>query len=232
MWMKTWAAVVVGVLGLLVGCSREVGLGEKRVLALGDSYTIGEGVGESERWPVQLVGLLRNEGVKVGEVRIVARTGWTVRELMAGMEAEGGEVMTGKWDLVTVLIGVNDQYRAGSVGVFRTGFKELMGRAVKLAGGDGGRVVVVSIPDWGATPFGVRSGREAGEVALQIDAFNAVCKEEAAAVGAEWVEITEESRKVGDRPGWVAGDGLHPSGAMYGQWAAAALGAAKRGLAR
>jgi len=121
-----------------------------RYLALGDSYTIGEGVEPRESWPVRLAGLLREEALQVADPEIVARTGWTTDELMTGIERASPR---GPFDLVTLLVGVNDQYRGGDAVQYRSRFRSLLRRAVSLAGGEAGRVVVLSIPDWGATPF-------------------------------------------------------------------------------
>lgn len=117
-----------------------------RYLALGDSYTIGEGASPSDRWPVQLAGLLRQRGIQVEGPQIIARTGWTVAELDRGIDAA---LLRGPFDLVTLLIGVNDQYRGTDTETYRPGFARMLARAVALAGGDARRVVVLSIPDWG-----------------------------------------------------------------------------------
>src|SRR4051812_34529450 len=120
-----------------------------RYLALGDSYTIGEGVGESDRWPVRLAAALRNSGERVGDPHIIARTGWTTTELLDAIDQSG---VTGKWDLVTLLAGVNDQYRGYGVDRYRETFSALLGRALGFAKLSE-RLIVLSIPDWGVTPF-------------------------------------------------------------------------------
>jgi lysophospholipase L1-like esterase len=199
-----------------------------RFLALGDSYTIGEGVEPRQRWPVRLAALLRDRGVPVGDPEIVARTGWTTDELAAGIDAAAPR---GPRGLVSLLIGVNDQYRGGDAGDYRPRVRALLERAIGLAGGDPRRVVVLSIPDWGVTPFA--ADRDRARIAAAIDRFNAVKREETARAGARWVDVTTLSRKAAGDASLLAADGLHPSGAQYAAWAErtlpealAALGAA------
>ena len=197
-----------------------------RALALGDSYTIGEGVGEAERWPVRLAAALRADGLPVADPALVAVTGWTTDELDAGIDAAVAEGrVRGTYALVTLLIGVNNQYRGRSLDEYRAQFRALLARAVGFAGGEAGRVVVVSIPDWGVTAFA--GGRDRAQIARDIDAFNAVGRDEAEAAGARWVDVTPLSRA---HPDEVADDGLHPSGAQYARWAEAAEGAARAAL--
>lgn len=191
-------------------------------LALGDSYTIGEGVDEAERWPVQLAAALQADGVPVGDPQIVARTGWTTDELAAALDAAEPD---GPFDLVTLLIGVNNQYRGRNLEQYRAEFRALLARAVGYAGA-AERVVVVSIPDWGVTPFA--ESRDQATIALQIDAFNAVARQEAAAQGVAFVDVTATSRAM---PEAVVADGLHPSGAQYAAWVEAVLPAARQALA-
>ncbi|MBN2414877.1 SGNH/GDSL hydrolase family protein [bacterium] len=182
-------------------------------LALGDSYTIGESVPEAERWPVQLADSLRAEGIDMGAVRIIAKTGWTTDELAAGIEAAD---VTGPFDLVSLLIGVNNQYRGRPVEDFRPQFVSLLEQAVSFAGGDTNRVFVVSIPDWGVTPFA--AGRDRAAIAAAIDAYNAVKREETLKMGIRFFDITPISREAAVNPVLVASDGLHPSGLMYQRW--------------
>jgi lysophospholipase L1-like esterase len=177
-----------------------------RFLALGDSYTIGEGVTPEERWPNQL---------RIGEPEIIARTGWTTGELSAAIDAAS---LQSPYDLVTLLIGVNNQYRGRGVEEYRREFAALLRRAIELAGGKPSRVIVVSIPDWGVTPFA--AGRDRAAIAREIDSFNAVNRAEAWRAGARYADITPISRQ---KPELVASDGLHPSGAMYAEWARAIL---------
>jgi lysophospholipase L1-like esterase len=187
-----------------------------RYLALGDSYTIGEKVAPEERWPAQLAFLLRARGLAVADPEIVAQTGWTTGELMAGIEKAAPK---GPFDLVSLLIGVNDQYRGRDAEEYRARFGALLLRSVSFAGGDAGRVVVVSIPDWGATPFA--RGCNRAVIAAEIDRFNDVSRERAKSAGARYVDVTGVSGLLG-HPGseaLLAPDDLHPSGAMYAEWA-------------
>jgi lysophospholipase L1-like esterase len=197
-----------------------------RFLALGDSYTIGESVAPDERWPNQLATLLEAQGYEVPEPQIIARTGWTTGELSAGIDAAGPE---GPYELVSLLIGVNNQYRGLDRKVYQTEFRELLRRAIDLAGGEAGRVLVLSIPDWGVTPFA--AGRDQGRIAAEIDAYNAINRAEAAKAGSCYVDVTPISRVAAGKASLIAEDGLHPSGEMYGEWAQLALPAALAALA-
>jgi len=188
-----------------------------RYLALGDSYTIGESVEEAERFPNQLASLLANEGVTV-DVKIIARTGWTTDELWRGIQAE---VVEPPYDMVSLLIGVNNQYRGRGLEEYREGFIFLLNKAIEYAGGDVKRVVVFSIPDWGVTPFAY--GRDTTQIANEIDAFNKVNLEESTKAGAHYVDVTPSSRLALNDKTLIASDGLHPSGKMYAEWAQSAL---------
>jgi len=192
-------------------------------LALGDSYTIGEGVEAQGRWPMQLAAALRDAGVAIADPRIVATTGWTTDELSAAMDA--AEPL-GDWDFVSLLIGVNNQYRGRDIDDYIGGFARLLQRAIALATDRTDRVLVLSIPDWGATAFGAASGRDLREVADQLDAYNAAARDVCDAHGVAFVDITGISRDGGDALDMLADDGLHPSAAMYARWTEAALPAA------
>lgn len=183
-----------------------------RYLALGDSYTIGEDVPAQARWPVQLVERLRQQAIAIDDPQIVAVTGWTTDELSAGMEQAA---LAPDYDLVSLLIGVNNQYRGRPAQEYREQFRALLLRAAALCGQRPARVVVISIPDWGVTPFGYASGRDLGEIALELDRFNAIAREEAEQAGTPFVNITGISR---EHASLVASDGLHPSGAQYALW--------------
>jgi lysophospholipase L1-like esterase len=189
-----------------------------RFLSLGDSYTIGEAVEPLDRWPMLLVERLREEGLAVHPPRLVARTGWTTDELREAMESAD---LSGTFALVTLLIGVNNQYRGLPVAEYRSQFGDLVRRAVELAGQAPGRVLVLSIPDWGVMPFA--KGRDRGAIAAEIDLFNRVGREEAEAAGAHWADVTGISREAALAPELVARDGLHPSGRMYARWVEAIL---------
>lgn len=199
-----------------------------RFLALGDSYTIGEGVPEDARWPAQLVALLRAEGLALDAPEYIATTGWTTDELQAGIAAAAP---AGPYALVSLGIGVNNQYRGWPLDTYRAQFGELLAQAVDFAGGQAARVVVVSIPDWGRTPFARQQGRDAGVVAREIDAFNAAAADVCTQAGVAFVEITGASREQAEDIAMLADDGLHPSAAMYAHWARQALPPARRALA-
>ena len=184
-----------------------------RYLALGDSYTIGESVAENKRWPNQLAAMLSEQGIQT-DVTIIARTGWTVDELWEGVQANPPD---GTYDLVTLLIGVNDQYRGYPLDGYREDFRFMLGKAIEYAGGHPQRVVVLSIPDWGFTPFA--ASRETEPISLQIDEFNAVNLEETKSAGAHYVDVTIISRMAMDDFELIASDRLHPSGKMYSLWA-------------
>jgi lysophospholipase L1-like esterase len=184
------------------------------LLALGDSYTIGEGVADDERWPSQLARRLRDGGVPIADPELIARTAWTTDELMDAIDEARPE---GPYDLVTVLIGVNDQYRARPIEQFESGFTPVLDQAVRLTGGRPERVIVISIPDWGATPFA--AGRDSALIAREIDDYNAKARSLAERRGARWHDVTACSRTVATRPELVVSDQLHPSGAMYAEWA-------------
>lgn len=185
-----------------------------RYLALGDSYTIGERVSAKNRWPAQLAKLLESEGIQT-DVKIIARTGWTVDELGEGIQADQPQ---GTYDLVTLLIGVNDQYRGYSADWYREKFRSLLGKAIAYTGGHPDNVIVLSIPDWGFTPFAATRG-DTEPISQQIDEFNAVNLEETKFVGAHYVDVTIISRMGMDDFELIAGDRLHPSGKMYAMWA-------------
>ena len=189
--------------------------GQLSYLALGDSYTIGEAVPVIQNFPSQLTARLNTAGFKVAAPKIIARTGWTTGELKSAIQAEN---LTGKYDIVTLLIGVNNQYRGYPVTDFRTEFKELLQTAIQFASGNIKHVFVVSIPDWGATPFGKESGRNQQLIAMDIDAFNAVCKEESANAGVNYTDITPGSKNAATDAELVTSDGLHPSAKMYTNW--------------
>ena len=193
------------VLAIACGTSARVSI---RFLALGDSYTIGESVAPADRWPNGLARALR-----IPEPQIIAKTGWTTDELSAAIDAADPK---GPFDLVTLLIGVNNQYRGRSADEYRQQFDALLKRAIGFAGGISRRVVVVSIPDWGVTPYA--AGRDRAAIASEIERFNTIGRQETARAGARWVDITPISRRAASEPALIAADGLHPSAAMYGEW--------------
>ncbi len=190
-------------------------------LALGDSYTIGESVPENDRWPMQLAKLLEADGIQT-DLTIIARTGWTVKELWQGIQADAP---IGTYDLVTLLIGVNDQYRGYSTDGYREDFRSILAKATEYASGNANKVIVLSIPDWGVTPFAGDRDREV--VSHQIDIFNAINSEETKNAKAHYVDVTQISRMAKVDAELIAEDGLHPSGKMYAMWAEHVLQVAK-----
>jgi lysophospholipase L1-like esterase len=187
----------------------------RRFLALGDSYTIGEGVDAGERWPAQLARAVRARGIALADPEIVATTGWTTDELSAGIARAAP---TPPFDLVSLLVGVNDQYRGRDVNEYREGLLPLLRDGERFAGGESWRVAVLSIPDWSATPFAERDPRGRAAIAADIDQFNEVARAEAAESGMVWVDVTPISRRAALEPALLAADKLHPSGAMYAEW--------------
>ncbi|WP_443944983.1 SGNH/GDSL hydrolase family protein [Pedobacter sp. AW1-32] len=189
-------------------------------LALGDSYTIGESVPQASSFPFQLKNLLNYANKSVADPKIIATTGWTTDELQkAIVQAKINQ----KFDFVTLLIGVNNQYRGYPIETYKKEFSELLQTAIAFANGDKTHVFVVSIPDWGATPFGHQGAKTPQTIAAEIDAFNAANKEITLAAGVSYTDITPESRKAETDLSLVAGDGLHPSAKMYADWANALL---------
>jgi lysophospholipase L1-like esterase len=194
-----------------------------RILALGDSYTIGEGVSAEQRWPVQLVKRLREQGVSASQPLILAETGWTTDDLSAAIRVAD---FSGPFDLVTLLIGANNQYQDRDLNEYRSQFRNLLRQAIAFTGGKPGRVLVLSIPDWSVTPFAEEDERwqpVRGQIAAQIDAFNQVNRAESENAGVLYLDITSLTRQKGCAPGWFAADGLHPSARIYGAWADLAL---------
>jgi lysophospholipase L1-like esterase len=187
-------------------------------LALGDSYTIGEGVAEAQRWPQQLVSRLGQYGTRLTIADIVATTGWTTDELRAAIDSR---TFSPPYALVSLLIGVNNQYRGRDPESYALDFSALLDFAVLMAGADPTRVVVVSIPDWGATRFAVDQAVDAKQVATEIDHFNAIARQLGSARGTHWVDVTGISRREGRA--FLADDGLHPSADQYSLWVDAML---------
>jgi len=187
---------------------------QRSFLALGDSYTIGESVPIYESFPYQTVQLLRNKGMSVHATEIMAKTGWTTDELMAGIEKTTFEK---SYDIVTLLIGVNNQYRGKDPSIYEKDFEKLLNKAIAFAGGNKQHVFVISIPDWGATPFA--ANRDRVKIGKEIDLFNSINKKITDAAGIVYLSITEGSREATSNALLVAKDGLHPSGIEYGRWA-------------
>jgi lysophospholipase L1-like esterase len=182
-------------------------------LALGDSYTIGESVAEIECYPVILASRLKEKQVNVSATRIIARTGWTTSELMSAIQNQNPP---NNYDLVSLLIGVNNQYRGYDIEIYRKEFEALLKVAIQKAGGNKKRVFVISIPDYGVTPFAKNS--DIGKIAQEIDAYNLINREISLQYGITYFDITPTSRKATQDLSLIAEDGLHPSGKMYAEW--------------
>lgn len=202
--------------------------GAASYLALGDSYTIGENVEPAGRWPMQLASALRAEGIVIDDPRFIATTGWTTDELSAAINA--AEPLGNEHALVSLLIGVNNQYRGRAVDEYTREFAILLERAIGFAGRRADRVFVLAIPDWGVTPFAADSGRDTAAIARELDAYNAAAAKICAERGVVFIDIAPVSRARGAEPAMLADDGLHPSAAMYAEWARLALPAVRRML--
>lgn len=196
----------------------EMALKKNTYLAIGDSYTIGESVAPAENFPNQAVQLLQKENSVTIEARIIAKTGWTTDELEAGIiAADKEEPLQPSYDFVSLLIGVNNQYRGRSVEEYKPEFEALLKKAIRLAGNKASHVVVLSIPDWGITPFA--EGRNRSQIAAEIDAYNKANKEIALQHKVHYIDITPWTREAATDHSLLAADGLHPSGKEYKRWA-------------
>ncbi len=187
-------------------------------LALGDSYTIGESVTDADNFPSQTTAILQKEGLNFLPPRIIAKTGWTTDELEEGI-ARAGEIglLPDSYDFVTLLIGVNNQYRGRTVSEYGTAFEGMLQKAIGFAGNRPARVIVISIPDWGITPFAADRNRQ--QIADEINAFNAVNRKLCLQYQAHYLPITDWTREAATDPSLLAQDGLHPSGKEYRRWA-------------
>lgn len=183
-------------------------------LALGDSYTIGESVLLHKSFPYQTVCLLRKAGYNIAAPEIIAKTGWTTDELEAGIK--GFEFLP-KYDFVTLLIGVNNQYRGRDIIEYKEQFERLLEKAIAFAGGKPDHVVVLSIPDYGVTPYA--ENKQPEKIAKEIDEYNTLNKAISIQYKTHYLEITESTRKAKTTSGLVAADGLHPSEKEYAKWA-------------
>ena len=183
----------------------------RRFLALGDSYTIGSGVPEQDRWPVQLAARLRDAGVPMSTPQIIAGTGWTSTQLIDFMQTGNPE---GPYDLVSLLIGVNNQFQGQDPSVFQRDFSLLLLKTISLSG-DKSRVIVLSIPDYGATPAGAAYAFKIGP---EIDQYNTVVSGICLDYGVKYFNVTEISREARSDASLITFDGLHPSGKMYARW--------------
>lgn len=185
-------------------------------LAIGDSYTIGEQVPLFESFPYQAVQILREKQPESHYLapEILAKTGWTTDELM---DAIKDYRFLPEYGLVTLLIGVNNQYRGRSIDHFREECKQLLSLAIQFAGNKTNHVFMLSIPDWGVTPFA--AGKETQKIHDEIDAYNKICAELTREAGVIFIDITGSQRADGHLPEFLAADGLHPNGKEYAKWA-------------
>lgn len=183
-------------------------------LALGDSYTIGEQVSSDENFPHQTVALLKKQGIEVSQPVIIATTGWTTDELASSIREHN---ITDTFSFVTLLIGVNNQYRGRDLENYKEEYTQLLDIAIRYADGHAQNVFVLSIPDWGVTPFA--EGKDRAQIAKDIDAYNAAKKEITLAHNCHYIDITDSTRKNGTTAEYLAEDGLHPSGKEYKIWA-------------
>jgi lysophospholipase L1-like esterase len=186
--------------------------GKVNLLALGDSYTIGESVAEDQRWPMQLIHYFQQQGIVCEKPTIIARTGWRTDDLTRAISAAS---LLKNYTLVSLLIGVNNQYQGKSITVYATEFEELLKTAILYAAGNKTRVFVISIPDYGFTPFGKE---KQPLISNAINEFNTVNKSITEKYGILYCNITDISRRGLTEPDLVAEDGLHPSGKMYAAW--------------
>lgn len=223
---KTIILLIVGII-ILSGCTKkkDINVGDMisgavklnadsvNYLALGDSYTVGQSVSLDQSYPYQLALRLQTHGYKIDKPTIIANTGWTTDALITGIaNSTAGKK---RYSFVTLLIGVNDQYYHLSQDNYKIKFTQVINSAISFAHGDSSKVFVLSIPDWGVTPFG--KGKDS-IIGPQIDEFNAINKAISTMAGVNYVDITEITKQAAINPELISSDGLHPSGEMYQQW--------------
>jgi lysophospholipase L1-like esterase len=190
-------------------------LNAKKYLALGDSYTIGTSVDETDRYPVQTVALLKSQGIDIAAAQIIATNGWTTADLINGINKT---TLASNYDAVSLLIGVNNQYQGRMLDEYQQQFTTLVQRSIELANGKPDHVFIISIPDYSVTPFAANSDTQ--KIAMEIDAFNNANRAIASAYKVEYLYITDDSRKAAGDPSLIASDGLHFSGKEYAIWSA------------
>jgi lysophospholipase L1-like esterase len=188
---------------------------EKKWLALGDSYTIGQGVPSTDRYPVQTKEWLVANGVTgMADPQIIATTGWTTANLQSAITSQNP---TGPYDVVSLLIGVNDQYQGFDAAGYETRFRQLLENSISLANNLPAHVFVLSIPDYSVTPFA--TGSNVDRIRKEIDEFNEINKRVALSFNVQYLDITPSTREAKNNPVLIASDGLHPSGPEYKKWA-------------
>ena len=229
--MKMKNALLLTVLFFILACSRKSSLpgnttrpgnnpappasSAKSYLALGDSYTIGQSVETKDRFPAQTVALLRQQDISINDPVYIAQTGWTTANLQSAVAAQNPSPA---YDVVSLLIGVNDQYQGQDTAGYALRFTQLLEKAIQLAKGNKRHVFVLSIPDYSVTSFVPAGAKE--KVRREIEWFNAINKRIATAYSVSYTDITPSTREAEMNPALVAGDGLHPSGLEYKKWAA------------
>ncbi|MEO6546710.1 MAG: SGNH/GDSL hydrolase family protein [Ferruginibacter sp.] len=196
----------------------------KTYLALGDSYTIGQSVAVTDRFPVQTVLYLSGVGIKFSNPEIIAQTGWTTNDLLNRLAISPPSKPT--YDIVTLLIGVNNQYQHRSSMEYADQFSILLAKSVQYAGNNKTKVFVLSIPDYSVTPFA--SGSDKATISKEIDSFNVINKTISQQVGVNYIDITPASRLAANDRSLIASDGLHPSGLQYKLWAEALVPVVKK----
>ncbi len=184
-----------------------------KFLALGDSYTAGTGEIQKNSWPVQFVASLKKKGIEVTESQIIAKAGWTTTDLLNQLESENPGT---DFNLVSLLIGVNNQYRNIDISIFEKEFPLLLEKSITLAKNDSKNVFVLSIPDWSVTPFA--KFKDKSKIVKALKAYNSIIEKEAKRLNVQFIEITKISRNAGVNPGLIASDSLHPSKKMYRMW--------------
>ena len=182
-------------------------------LALGDNYTVGESISKKHNWPKQLVDSLKKRNIFLSEPRIIAKTGWTTDELK---KAINDSSLDYPYDWVSLLIGVNNQYRGRDLDEFKLQFESLLFEAIAFSGNRKERVFVISIPDWGSMPFA--KDRDPDKIAIEIDNFNQIIYEVCAFENIKFIDITPTTRMIYSNPNWIAKDSLHPSKEQYSKW--------------
>lgn len=181
-------------------------------LALGDSYTIGQGVNATERFPAQTLNLLKLRSIKTAQLTYIATTGWTSAELDKSISEQN----LSNYDFVTVLIGVNDQFQGIDTSVYSKNFKSILNRAIQLTRGESQHVLVLSIPDYSLTPEGKKL--DSTKIKREIDLFNSLNKKLAKDFKCQYLDVTILGREAKLNPSWIAKDGLHPSALAYNNW--------------